>query len=112
MLRVALPISAFWATYQITKLNDGTKNITFVLTVFQVEKFDITIADRIRKVFQGYVLREITLESMSSFSFAQGRVARQRDILCQQDARTSPCDRRPKLYCSGLGDHTAMSKEP
>lgn len=41
----------------------------FALRVFQIEKFDITITDRVRKVFEGKVFGKVTLESVAPFAF-------------------------------------------
>ena len=62
----------------------------FALRVFQIEKFDIMIADWVQKIFQGNVFEKITLESMSPFAFAQEQVLRQQDFLWEQDIRSDP----------------------
>ena len=50
-LGVLLPISTLRSTFKIAKLYDSIENITFTLRVFQVKKFNITIVDRVQKVF-------------------------------------------------------------
>ena len=40
-----LPISAFWPTFQIAKLDDGAKDIALAFWVFEIKELDITIAD-------------------------------------------------------------------
>ena len=41
----ALPISTFRPTFEITELDDCTKNIVLTIQVFEIEELDITIAD-------------------------------------------------------------------
>ncbi|KAJ5110789.1 hypothetical protein N7532_001324 [Penicillium argentinense] len=107
----SLPISAFRSTFEIAKLDDGTEDITFTLKVFQVEKFDIAIADRVRKMFQGNVLWKITLEGVIPFAFAQNWIARRRGVLRKQDARSRACNGGPELDCSKLNNHAPVTKE-
>jgi hypothetical protein len=45
LLWICLPISAFWLAFEVTKLNDGTKDIMLAIRVFKNEELNITVAD-------------------------------------------------------------------
>lgn len=76
-----LPISTFWPTFEIAKLDDGTKNIALAIWIFKVKELNIAVADGVWQSIHGNMFGKVAVESQVLFPFAQGEPGSRRGIL-------------------------------